>query len=317
MEKFVLTENVRYAILILYFCLFGIMAVIKFAQIVFKKGLENIWIRMKSFLFIVVFFTVAFLFNKISAFLFLMLISYLSLKEFLSLIPTRKTDRKVLLWAYLSIPAMYYIIYIRWMVLFYLFIPLYMFILISIRMVLSANTDGFLKNLAVVQYGLMTTVYALGYLGMIAIIPIEYNPQAGAMGLLFYILVLTVANDFMQMFSGKAFGKHKIVPKVSPNKTWEGFIGGIIGTTILSVIMGHFLTPFTIIQLVFAGIVLAIAGFFGDVTMSAIKRDLGVKDTSTLILGHGGILDRLDSLLFTAPLFYHYFAYIYHITIVR
>ena len=163
----------------------------------------------------------------------------------------------------------------------------------------------------------MTTVYALGYLGLIAIIPMENNPQAGAVGLLFYILVLTVSNDFMQMFCGKLFGKHKIIPNVSPNKTWEGFIGGVIGTSGLSVLMGYFLTPFTIWQSAFAGAVLAVCGFFGDVTMSAIKRDLGVKDTSTLIPGHGGILDRLDSLLFTAPLFFHYFAYTYTIIITR
>ena len=317
MEHFVFTHNVKIAIGILYAFIFFVMGLIKIAQVVFKKELDNLWIRMKSFLFIVIFFTAAFCFNKITAFLFLILISYLCLKEFLSLIPTRKTDRNVLLWAYLSIPITYYIIYIRWVTLFYLFIPLYMFILISVRMVMASNTDGFLKNLAVLQYGLMTTVYALGYLGLIAIIPLQYNPQGGALGLLFYILVLTVANDFMKMFSGKLLGKHKIIPKVSPNKTWEGFIGGVFGTTILSVVMAHFLTPFNLWQSALAGAVLAVFGFFGDVTMSAIKRDLGIKDTSTLIPGHGGILDRLDSLLFTAPLFYHFFAYIYHINIPR
>jgi len=192
-----------------------------------------------------------------------------------------------------------------------------MFMLTAIRMVVAGNTQGFLKNLAVIQYGLMISVYALGYLGMIMIIPFNYNPVAGSIGLLFYILVLTVSNDFMQYFSGKMFGRHKIIPKVSPNKTWEGFIGGIIGTTILSVLMAHFLTPFDVYQSAFIGAVLAVAGFFGDTTMSAIKRDLGVKDTSTLIPGHGGILDRLDSLLFTAPLFYHYFAYTYHINVPR
>ncbi len=317
MEQFVFTHNVKIALVILYSFIFLLLAIVKIAQWTTKKDLDNIWIRIKSFLLICVFFTAAFCFNKIVAFLFLMLISYLCLKEFLSLIPTRKTDRKVLLWAYWSIPVSYYIVYIHWATLFYLFIPLYMFILISVRMVMSSNTEGFLKNLAVIQYGLMTTVYALGYLGMTAIIPMQYNPKGGAIGLLFYILILTVSNDFIQMFCGKALGKHKIIPKVSPNKTWEGFIGGVIGTTILSVVMAYFLTPFTLLQSIFAGAVLAVFGFFGDVTMSAIKRDMGVKDTSSLIPGHGGILDRLDSLLFTAPLFFHYFAYINTIVFTR
>lgn len=317
MEHFVFTDNVKLALVVLYSVIFILMAVVKVIDTVTEKDMENMWVRLKSFFLIVAFFTLAFCFNKIVAFLFLTLISYLCFKEFLSLIPTRRTDRNVLLWAYLSIPISYYIIYINWVALFYLWIPLYMFILISVRMVMASNVEGFLKNLAVIQYGLMSTVYALGYLGLLAIIPMQYNPKGGAIGLLFFILVFTVSNDFIQMFSGKLFGKHKIIPKVSPNKTWEGLIGGVIGSTLLAVVMGVLLTPFSVPQLVFAGIVLSIFGFFGDVTMSAIKRDLGVKDTSTLIPGHGGILDRLDSLLFTAPLFFHYFAYTYSIVFTR
>ncbi|MBR1461313.1 phosphatidate cytidylyltransferase [bacterium] len=315
MEHFVFTHNLKLALVVLYSIIFLLMIFVKVMSAVFKKDMENMWIRLKSFFLIVLFFTLAFCFNHITAFVFLTLISYLCFKEFLSLIPTRKTDRNVLLWAYWSIPISFYIIYIHWAALFYLWIPLYVFILISIRMVMASNVNGFLKNLAVLQYGLMTTVYALGYLGLLAIIPMKYNPQGGALGLLFFILVFTVSNDFIQMFSGKTFGKHKIIPKVSPNKTWEGLIGGVIGSTILAVIMGRLLTPFSVGQLIFLGSALSVFGFFGDVTMSAIKRDLGVKDTSSLIPGHGGILDRLDSLLFTAPLFFHYFAYTYTIVI--
>lgn len=314
MEHFLLTHNVKVAFVILYSIIFLLMAVVKIIAVAAKKDMDNMWIRLKSFLLIVMFFTFAFCFNKMTAFIFMTLISYLCLKEFLSLIPTRRTDRNVLWWAYLSIPISYYTVYINWVTMFYLWIPLYMFVLLSIRMVMASNVDGFLKNLAVLQYGLMTTVYALGYLGLLAIIPDSYNPVGGKIGLLFFILVFTVSNDFIQMFSGKTFGKHKIIPKVSPNKTWEGFIGGVIGSTVLAVVMGTFLTPFNLHQLIFLGVALSIGGFFGDVTMSAIKRDLGVKDTSSLIPGHGGILDRLDSLLFTAPLFFHYFAYTYKIT---
>ena len=93
--------------------------------------------------------------------------------------------------------------------------------------------------------------------------------------------------------------------------TWEGFVGGVITTSVISAILAPYLTPLTIYQGIFAGFALSIAGFLGDVIMSAIKRDLGVKDTGTLLPGHGGILDRLDSLIFTAPLFFHYVVYLH------
>lgn len=316
MEHFVFTHNVKIALGCLYSFLVILVCTLKIMQLK-GKNVENWFIRTKSFIFLTVIFNVAFLFNKVIAFAFLALVSYLCLKEFLSLIPTRKTDRRVLLLVYWTIPIQLYIIYINWITLFYLFIPLYVFILLSTGMVLTGNTDGFLKNLAVLQYGLMSTVYSIGYLGLLAVIPFAANPIGGSCGLLFYILVLTVANDFMQMFVGKAFGKHKIIPKISPNKTWEGFLGGVVATTIFSAFMGPFLTPMSVGTSVVAGFILAVFGFFGDVTMSAIKRDLGVKDTSSLIPGHGGILDRLDSLIFTAPIFFHYIAYTYNIAITR
>jgi len=316
MEQFVITHNVKLVLAGLYGFLFVLMIIFKAMQLM-KKNVENWLIRTRSFIFITLIFTAALCSNKIGAYLFITLLSYLALKEFLSLTPTRKTDRKVLLWAYLSIPIQFYFIYINWATMFYLFIPLYVFLLISMRMVVVGNTEGFLKSLATIQWGLMTSVYAFGYIALILAIPFEYNPIGGSVGLLFFILLITVANDFMQMFCGKAFGKHKIIPKVSPNKTWEGFLGGVIGTTILSTVIAPILTPFSIPQAAFAGFVLAIAGFFGDVTMSAVKRDMGVKDTSSLIPGHGGILDRFDSLIFTAPLYFHYFAYINSIVITK
>ena len=310
MEHIVITHNVKVTIAVVYGVILAAMGVLEIFKHFLKKDVENYLIRARSFLFIIVFFTLGYTSNMYVAFCATMLISYLCLKEFLSLIPTRRTDRNVMLWAYCSIPVQFYFIYTHWVTMFYLFVPLYMFLLIAIRMVLSGNTNGFLKSLAVTHWGLMTTVYAIGYLALILIVPSKFNPQAGGVGMLAFILIFTVANDFMQMFCGKAIGKHKIIPDVSPNKTWEGFIGGVIGSTVLAAFLAPYLTPLTLPQSIFAGSVLAIAGFLGDVTMSAVKRDLGVKDTSMLIPGHGGILDRLDSLIFTAPLFFHYVAYI-------
>ncbi len=316
MEHLLITDNVKFFTAGLYVFLLGLMTLFKILGKM-GKNVENWQIRTRSFIFITLIFTIALCSTKFVAFIFIGLLSYLALKEFFSLTPTRRTDRRVLLWAYLSIPFQFYFIYINWATLFYLFIPLYVFLLISIRMVMVGNTDGFLKSLATIQWGLMTTVYSFGYLALILCIPAQYNPIGGSVGLLFFILLITVANDFTQMFCGKLFGKHKIIPKVSPNKTWEGFIGGVIGTTGLTMLIAPHLTSLTLTESAFAGCVLAIAGFFGDVTMSAVKRDMGVKDTSSLIPGHGGILDRFDSLIFTAPLFFHYFAYINTIVINR
>ena len=316
MESIFITDNVKYSIAALYAVLF-IITIYAYVISKIKENASNLFIRMKSFWVIVFLFTIAFMFNKLIAVVFIMLISYLALKEFFSMIPTRRADRRVLLWAYLSIPIQFYLIYIDWVVMFYLFIPLYMFILIPLRMVMVGETEGFLKSCGTTHWALMTCVYAIGYFALYFSIPNEINPQGGALGLLLYILVLTISNDFMQYLFGKTFGKHKITPTVSPNKTWEGLIGGVLSTSVIAMIIAPIITPLSYLQAGIVGLVLAVAGFFGDITMSAIKRDIGVKNTGALLPGHGGILDRLDSMIFTVPLFFHYIAYTHNIGILH
>ena len=199
---------------------------------------------------------------------------------------------------------------------FYLFIPMYLFILIPLRMVIIGDTEGFLKSCGTIHWRLMTCVYAIGYFAVYFSIPDEINNTGGALGLLLYILIMTISNDFMQYLCGKTCGKHKITPNVSPNKTWEGLIGGVISTAVLSCALSHLLTPLSYIEAFIIGAIISVLGFFGDITMSAIKRDMGVKDTGSLLPGHGGILDRLDSMIFTVPMFFHYIAYFYKIGIL-
>ncbi|HIS89334.1 TPA: phosphatidate cytidylyltransferase [Candidatus Avigastranaerophilus faecigallinarum] len=316
MEQILLTNNVKLCIIILYIVLF-LITLYAYIMSKVKENSSNLFTRMKSFWIIVILFTIAFMFNKLTAVFFIMLISYLALKEFFSMIPTRRSDRRVLLWAYLSIPIQFYFIYTNWIVMFYLFIPLYLFILIPLRMVMVGDTEGFLKSCGIIHWALMTCVYAIGYFAVYFSIPNEINPQGGALGLLLFILIITISNDFMQYVFGKSMGKNKITPNVSPNKTWEGFIGGAISTAVLSMLIAPILTPLSIIQAGIVGLIIAIAGFFGDITMSAIKRDIGVKDTGALLPGHGGILDRLDSMIFTVPLFFHYIAYTNNIGILH
>src|SRR5690606_15731572 len=126
---------------------------------------------------------------------------------------------------------------------------------------------------------------------------------------LLYLVFLTQFNDVAQYTWGRLFGRRPIVPVVSPKKTWEGFLGGLLTTTVAAVLVAPLVTPFDWQQAAASGLMIAAAGFIGDVTVSAVKRDLGVKDTGSLIPGHGGIMDRIDSLTFTAPLFFHFVRY--------
>lgn len=114
---------------------------------------------------------------------------------------------------------------------------------------------------------------------------------------------------YCTVFMGKSCGRRKVVPKVSPGKTLEGLVGGVITTMIASMIIGPLLTPLNTLQAILAGLLIGISGFCGDVVMSAIKRDVGVKDSGKLLPGHGGILDRIDSLIFTAPVFFYFIRY--------
>ena len=141
--------------------------------------------------------------------------------------------------------------------------------------------------------------------------PVEASGAGGA-GLLLYLIFLTQSNDVAQFLWGKSMGRRKIVPNVSPNKTWEGFLGGAGTTTLLAVMLSGLLTPLSIPLAFVAGLLISTAGFVGDVVISAIKRDIGVKDSGSLLPGHGGIIDRIDSLTYTAPLFFHFVYYLYH-----
>lgn len=113
---------------------------------------------------------------------------------------------------------------------------------------------------------------------------------------------------YCTVFMGKSCGRRKVVPKVSPGKRWKVW-WGVITTMIASLIIGPLLTPLNTLQALLAGLLIGISGFCGDVVMSAIKRDIGVKDSGKLLPGHGGLLDRIDSLIFTAPVFFYFIRY--------
>lgn len=236
-------------------------------------------------------------------------ISFLALREFLSLAPMSQEDRPLILVAYLTIPLSYGFVLANRYGIYLVFVPVYVFVAVPFLMACIGQTRGYLTRSAVFHFGVVTCVYALGYIPLLMRVPTSDAPQAGPAGLVFLLLLATEANDVLQYCCGKLFGRRKIIPKVSPNKTWEGFLGGWVLTAILILAAGPWLTPLRGLGLWVIAITLPVAGFAGDVTMSAVKRDIGVKDTSHFIPGHGGVLDRLDSLIFTTPLYFHLLAF--------
>ncbi len=240
-------------------------------------------------------------------------ISFLALKEFLTLAPTRKEDRLIVLLAYVSVFVNYGLIFADSLFddsyqIYLVFIPVYGFLIAAAAMAWIGRTDGYLPTVGIVHWGMVICVYNIGYIAFLMRVP-DYETPAGAAGLVFFLIFITQLNDVAQYCWGKAFGKTKITPNVSPNKTWEGAIGGWLTAALAFYFLAPLFTPLLPWHAAIMGALIPIAGFFGDITMSAIKRDLGVKDTSHLIPGHGGVLDRLDSLTFAAPLYFHLLAY--------
>lgn len=271
------------------------------------KDWRELTLRIRTWWVIIVLFSLALLSPNWLALTFFALVSFMALKEFLTLVPSRQSDRMPLLWMFIAIPLNYWLIGIGWYGMFVVFIPVYVFLFLPARMVIAGDTQGFLRTASQLHWSLMTTVFAFSHVAFLLVLPAD-GMQTGAL-LVLFLVGLTEFNDIAQYLWGKSLGRIKVIPKVSPNKTLAGLLGGVATTALAATILGPLLTPLSWPMALLAGIIIGITGFCGDVVMSAIKRDIGVKDSGTLLPGHGGILDRLDSLIFTAPVFFHFVRY--------
>lgn len=274
------------------------------------KDWRELILRIRTWWIIVIFISVLLLAPYWLALAGFALISVLALKEFLTLAPVSDADRLPVMWMFIAIPVQYGLAGVGWFGLFIIFIPVYLFLFLPARMVLTGETQGFLHRAAQMHWGMMTTVFALSHVAFLRILPAD-GEQTGSL-LVLFLVGLTEFNDVAQYLWGKSLGRIKVTPKVSPNKTLAGLTGGILSTSLAAALLGPIITPMHWSMALLAGVLIGVTGFCGDVVMSAIKRDIGVKDTGTLLPGHGGILDRLDSLLFTAPLFFHFIYYFYY-----
>ncbi len=278
-------------------------------------GDQSLWDRTKSWWVMILGFGIALALGRLACVGFFALVSFGALKEYLTLVPTRRADRRVLFWAYLSIPIQYALISIGSVGIFTVFVPVYMFMILPMRAISVGQTTGFIRGIAIVHWAIMCAVYSLGHLAALLYLPEttkqgEATPGLG-MGLMLFVMIVTQSNDIAAFVWGKSIGGPKVIPSVSPNKTWAGFVGGVLTTTIVGAALSGLLTPMELAQGALCGLFIGLFGFFGDATLSAVKRDLGVKDAGNLIPGHGGVLDRVNSLMFAAPVFFHFVRYYY------
>jgi phosphatidate cytidylyltransferase len=260
----------------------------------------NLNARIRAWWVMVAIFLLAVVVGPIGSVVLFALVSLLSLREFLALSPTIRSDHRVLLWlVFVILPVNYILVASRWYGLFAVFIP------VQIRAAVAGATDEFLDRTARIQWGMMVTVYFVSYVPALLMLEIpRYSGSGQNFKLMLFLVTVVEASDVLQYVVGKLFGRHPIARQVSPKKTVEGFAGGIALTGLLGAGL-YWITPFTFVQAGALALVICLMGFAGGLVMSATKRDRGVKDFGTLLPGHGGMLDRIDSLCFAAPVFFH------------
>jgi phosphatidate cytidylyltransferase len=272
--------------------------------------IANLNSRIRSWWVMAAIFSATILLGPIFTTVLFAMLSFLAMREFITLNRTERADHEVLFWAFFVIlPLHYLLVGLHWYGLFAIFIPVYAFIFIPFRRVLTGETKDFLMSTARIQWSLLICVYAVSHMPMLLALPIAGYEGKNA-NLLFFFVLTVQLSDVLQYVWGKTCGKHPVALRISPHKTWEGTVGGIASTVLVSACL-WWATPFNPWQAGAMALLICLAGFFGGLVLSAIKRDLGAKDWGGAIAGHGGFLDRIDSLCFAAPLFFHLTAFFF------
>jgi len=295
----------------------GVLGVLAFATVVAQilrarlgdgPVIDNLVARINAWWGMVALLAIAMLGGRGGVVILFAIMSFAALREFLTLTAKSRADHWALVASFFVVlPVQYALIYSDWYGMYSIFIPVYAFLFLPIVSVLHGDTDSFLVRVAETQWGLMICVFAASHVP--ALLSLEIAGFEGKNVLLVAFLVVVVQlSDVLQYVWGKLLGKRKIAPSLSPSKTWEGFVGGTLSASLVGAGL-WWMTPFSPVQAFGLSLIITLMGFFGGLVMSAIKRDKGVKDWGHLIAGHGGFIDRLDSVVFSAPIFFHVVRY--------
>ncbi len=269
---------------------------------------DNFNQRVEAWWWMVGVIGLAFAFGRGGVILLFFLVSFYALREFVSLAYTRRGDHAAIALAfYVILPVQYLLVYVEWYGLYSIFIPVYAFLVLPIASALGGDTKRFLERTTKVQWALLICVFCISHVPALLTLDIRGFPDRNLL-LIAYLVIVVQSSDVLQYVWGKLLGRHKVAPELSPSKTWEGLVGGVASATALGTALA-WATPFRPWQAAVMAFTICLMGFLGGLVMSAVKRDRGVKDWGAMIGGHGGMLDRLDSVIFAAPVYFHALRY--------
>jgi phosphatidate cytidylyltransferase len=275
-----------------------------------RATVENLNARVNAWWVMIVVLAIAFALGKTATLVLFALASFFALREFITLTPTRQSDYLPLVLAFfVLLPVQYVLIGNDQYGTFAIFIPVYGFLFLPAVATFAGDTQEFLERTAKIQWATMITIYCISHAPALLLLKIPGYEGSNAL-LLFYLLLIVQLSDVLQYVFGKLFGKTKLAPRVSPSKTVEGLIGGGVSTTLIGGALS-WITPFTFVEALAISFVIVTMGVLGGLALSAMKRSLGAKDWGVMIEGHGGMLDRMDSVSFAAPVFFHIVRYFY------
>jgi phosphatidate cytidylyltransferase len=276
-----------------------------------KKVVENLNARIRAWWVIIVLCAGAILLGEAGIIGFFAILSFGALREMITIIPSRRSDRAALFAGYFVVPIQYGLIWMGWHGLFAVFVPVYVFFVLPLIAALSGDTRHFLARTTQIQWAVMLSVYCVSYVPALLLLKTR-GLQGGAVQLIVFLLIVVQSSDVLQYIFGKLMGRTKVAPDLSPSKTVEGLLAGLAGAALIGAALWR-LTPFFPHEAAAIALVVSTIGFFGGLILSAIKRDRGLKDWGQTIPGHGGVLDRLDSVCFSAPIFFHLMRYFFSV----
>ncbi len=266
---------------------------------------ENLAARIGAWWAIAALLAIAMLGGRGGVVVLFALISFAALREFVTLTAKSRADHWALAAAFFVIlPVQYLLVYMDWYRVYSVFIPVYAFLYLPVLSAIrNSEPERFLARVSENQWGLMICVYAASHVPALLSLQLE-GAKAGGILLIAFLVILVQITDTLQYAWSQIWGRHPIAPALSASKTWEGLAGAVVSGAALGAAL-WWLTPFSPWATALLGAAITATGLFGSLVMSAIKRGKGVRDWGQLVAGQGGFIDRLDGVVFAAPVFFH------------